>query len=131
MKIAKICKKSQIARNKFNCILISLETTTSNFQWHTSDFIVCQIRLIKVGQKIFNRNDLSKRFYTHTNYHKIEAGPHWGEVSPEAESHPLEQHLDGEEDGEDHVHNLEISPKICCLLKKFVRIEWNILSVNS
>ncbi len=43
---------------------------------------------------------------TYADNDKIKTGPGAGEVSPEAECDPLEDHLDGEQNGEDHVHDL-------------------------
>ena len=44
---------------------------------------------------------------THDHDDEVEAGPDAAKVAPESESDPLEKHLDGEEDGEDKVDNLQ------------------------
>ena len=44
---------------------------------------------------------------TYADDDKVQAGPHAGEVPPQPERDPLEQHLDGEEDGEHQVHDFQ------------------------
>ena len=44
---------------------------------------------------------------THDYDDEVEASPDAAKVAPESESDPLEKHLDGEEDGEDKVDNLQ------------------------
>ena len=44
---------------------------------------------------------------THDHDDEVEASPDAAKVAPESESDPLEKHLDGEEDGEDKVDNLQ------------------------
>ena len=60
---------------------------------------------------------VSGRLVTHADDDKVQAGPHAGEVSEEAEGHPLEEHLDGEEDGEDHVDHLEDEHELLVVLQ--------------
>ena len=55
--------------------------------------------------------------FTYTNDNKVEAGPHAGEVPPEAEGDPLEQHLDGEEHREDEVDDLEDEHELLVVLQ--------------
>ena len=45
--------------------------------------------------------------FTYDDNNKIQAGPHTGEVFVETESDPLEEHLNCEEDGKNHVNNLK------------------------
>lgn len=54
---------------------------------------------------------------THANDDKVEASPRAREVSPESERDPLEDHFDGEENGEDHVDDLEDEQKLLVVLK--------------
>ena len=44
---------------------------------------------------------------TYNDNDEVKASPDTSEVSPEAKGDPLEEHLDGEEDGKDEVDNLE------------------------
>lgn len=57
---------------------------------------------------------------THANDDEVQAGPSAGEVSPEAEGNPLQDHLDSEEDGKNHVHDLENEQKLLVVLKVYV-----------
>ncbi len=53
---------------------------------------------------------------TYANDDEVKAGPGAGEVPPEAEGDPLEDHLDGEEDGEHHVDDLQDEQKLLVVL---------------
>ena len=53
----------------------------------------------------------------YANNDKIETCPSTCEVSPESEGYPLEDHLDGEEDCEDHVHDLQDEQQLLVVLK--------------
>ena len=44
---------------------------------------------------------------TYNDNDEVKASPDTSEVSPEAKCDPLEEHLDGEEDGKDEVDDLE------------------------
>ena len=44
---------------------------------------------------------------TYNDNDEVKASPDTSEVSPEAKGDPLEEHLDGEEDGKDEVDDLE------------------------
>ena len=61
----------------------------------------------------------SNKLYTYADNNKIEAGPDAGEVSPEPEGDPFEQHLDGEQDGEDQVHDLKDELELLVVLKRY------------
>jgi hypothetical protein len=58
---------------------------------------------------VFDPYSISNRsgFVTYANDDEIQTSPCAGEVPPEAECNPLEDHFDGEQDGEDHVHDLQ------------------------
>ncbi len=53
---------------------------------------------------------------TYANDDEVKAGPGAGEVSPEAEGDPLEDHLDGEEDREHHVDDLQDEQELLVVL---------------
>ena len=54
---------------------------------------------------------------TYADDDKVQAGPHAGEVPPQPERDPLEQHLDGEEDCEDHVDDLQDEDELLVVLQ--------------
>ena len=56
-----------------------------------------------VGKCQNNRQETS----TYNDNDEVEASPDAAKVAPESEGDPLEKHLDGEEDGEDKVDNLQ------------------------
>ena len=58
---------------------------------------------------------ISERAYT--NDDKVQAGPDAGEVAEEAEGNPLQEHLHGEEDSKDHVHNLQDELQLLVVLQ--------------
>ena len=67
-------------------------------------------------QPDFQSRNLS-RFATYANDDEIQTGPGAGKVPPEAKCNPLEDHLDGEQDGEDHVHDLQDEHQLLVVLQ--------------
>ena len=63
---------------------------------------------------ILDRKNFERAY---TNDDKVQAGPDAGEVAEEAEGNPLEEHLHGEEDSEDHVHNLQDELQLLVVLQ--------------
>lgn len=55
--------------------------------------------------------------FAHTNDDEIETGPSAGEVSPESERDPFENHFDGEQDREHHVDDLQDEQELFVVLK--------------
>lgn len=54
---------------------------------------------------------------THADNDKVQAGPHAGKVAPQAKGHPLQQHLNGEENSKDQVDNLEDKHELLVVLE--------------
>ena len=66
---------------------------------------------------------------TYTDDNKIQTGPSTCKVSPETKSDPFQQHLNGKQNGKNHVHYLQDQHQFFVILK--VELEFWVDLINN
>ena len=76
-----------------------------------------------------SNNNEGQTIITYTDDYKIQTGPSTCKISPETKSDPFQQHLNGKQNGENHVHYLQDQHQFFVILK--VELEFWVDLINT